>query len=89
MASPKKNKLAREGDVLGISNADLAVQIPAPPGRSHRPHEGIEVRGHASGIGDLRRGSGATGIDMGGGGTGTDVDQGHARRRPAQENEEE
>ena len=89
MASRKKNKPAREGDVLGISNADPGVKIPAPPGKLHGHHEGIEVRRHASGIGDLTHGTGATGVDMGGGGAGTDVDQGHARRRPAQENEDE
>lgn len=67
-------KPAHEGDILGISDADPDVSIPTPhlkPGGGHP--EGIEVRDHATGIGDLSQTPGATGIDMGGGGEGTDI----------------
>jgi hypothetical protein len=64
----------REGDVLGISDADPDVAIPRPEERgSGRPASGIEVREHSTGIGDVPRRSGATGIDMGAGGEGTHV----------------
>jgi hypothetical protein len=91
MAS-KKGRKQREGDVLGISNADPAVRLPSTPGKGHHRPEGIEVRGHASGIGDLTHGTGATGVDMGGGGTGTDLepDAAHtSRERTSQENKED
>jgi hypothetical protein len=59
------------GDVLGISDSPPEVEIPrATPDRGGNP-AGIEVREHATGTGDLKRGTGATGIDMGAGGTGT------------------
>jgi hypothetical protein len=90
-ADPERN-VEREGDVLGISNADPAAPIPKPARKGSGHAEGIDVRGHASGIGDLTHGAGATGVDMGGGGAGTDVepDAAHTgRSRPAQENKEE
>ena len=63
----------RLGDVLGLSDASPDVEIPrATDDRSGNP-AGIEVREHASGIGDLARGKGATGIQMGAAGSGTDL----------------
>ena len=69
----KDGKPAREGDVLGISDARPNVGEPlrAKPGR-RRP-AGIEVGDRATGIGDVPRRDGASGVDMGGGGEGTDV----------------
>jgi hypothetical protein len=64
---------ARHGDILGVTDADPNVEIPrATDDRSGNP-KGIEVRGHASGIGHLKQSKGATGIDMGAGGKGTGV----------------
>lgn len=64
----------REGDVLGLSDADPAVEIPrATEDRGGNP-TGIEVGSAATGGGELTRSKGATGIDMGAGGTGTDID---------------
>jgi hypothetical protein len=71
----------REGDVLGISDAKPGVGEPrhAAPGR-RRP-SGIEVRDHATGIGDVPRSDGASGVDMGGGGEGTHVSSTERRTR--------
>lgn len=75
---PKKTQAedhepARHGDILGVTDADPDVEIPrATEDRSGNP-KGIDVREHASGIGELKRTKGATGIDMGAGGTGTGV----------------
>jgi hypothetical protein len=67
---------ARHGDILGITDADPNVEIPrATEDRSGNP-KGIDVRGHASGIGHLKQTKGATAIDMGAGGTGTGVKPG-------------
>lgn len=67
---------ARHGDILGITDADPNVEIPrATEDRSGNP-KGVEVRGHATGIGHLKQTKGATGIDMGAGGTGTGVKPG-------------
>jgi hypothetical protein len=91
MASRKHQSDARkvhEGDVLGISDAGPAATIPTHGGRRGHP-AGIEVREHATGIGDVHQSAGATGVDMGAGGTGTGVEPPRARRRTAQENEEE
>jgi hypothetical protein len=66
---------ARHGDVLGISDADPSVEIPAATSDRGGNPVGIEVRGPATGTGDLRRTKGVTGIDMGAGGSGTDVDR--------------
>jgi hypothetical protein len=71
---------SRTGDVLGLSDAPPEVEIPrATEDRSGHP-AGIEVRTPASGTGDLRRGKGATGMEMGAGGSGTDVEP---ARRPS------
>ncbi len=65
---------ARQGDILGISDADPAVEIPrATTDRGGNP-EGIEIGPAASPMGGLRRTKGATGIDMGSGGTGTGIE---------------
>jgi hypothetical protein len=91
MASRKHQsdeRKVREGDVLGISDAGPEATIPTHGGRRGHP-AGIEVRNHATGIGDVPRSAGATGVDMGGGGTGTDVEPASTRRRTAQEDEEE
>lgn len=87
----REQDVEREGDVLGISNADPAATIPKPARKGSGHVEGIEVRGHATGIGDVVQGTGATGVDMGGSGTGTDIepDAAHTTSRPAQENKEE
>ena len=67
---------ARHGDIIGVTDADPNVEIPrATEDRGGNP-TGIEVREHASGIGELKRTKGATGIDMGAGGTGTGVKPG-------------
>jgi hypothetical protein len=51
----------RKGDVLGLSDASPAVEIPrATDDRSGNP-AGIEVRAPATGTGDLRQTKGATG----------------------------
>jgi hypothetical protein len=64
----------RLGDVLGLSDAPPDVDIPrATTDRSGSP-EGIDVRTPTTGTGDLRRGKGATGIDMGAGGSDTDIE---------------
>jgi hypothetical protein len=76
-----------KGDVLGISDTPVDVEIPrATSDRGGHP-QGIDVRGHATGIGDLHQSSGATGIDMGHGGEGTNVTP-HTRR-PAETDEDE
>ncbi len=63
----------RQGDVLGLSDASPAVEIPhATDDRSGNP-VGIEVRSPATGTSDLKQTKGATGIQMGAGGSGTDV----------------
>jgi hypothetical protein len=63
----------RQGDVLGLSDASPAVEIPrATDDRSGNP-AGIEVRSPATGTGDLKQTKGATGIQMGAAGSGTDI----------------
>jgi hypothetical protein len=73
----------REGDVLGISDSSPGATIPQhrKPGGG-RPR-GLEVRDHATGIGDLERTPGATGIDMGAGGEGTHISEESKRPRTA------
>lgn len=72
----------RHGDVLGLSDASPAVEIPrATDDRGGNP-AGIEVREHATGTGDLTRGKGATGIQMGGSGSGTGLEP--DSKRPSQ-----
>jgi len=63
----------RQGDVLGISDADPDVDIPQAT-NDHGGHpKGIEVRRPATGIGDLQRSKGATGADMGAAGEDTAI----------------
>jgi hypothetical protein len=70
----------RQGDVLGISDADPAVEIPrATTDRGGNP-AGIEIGPVSSPMGGLKRSKGATGIDMGSGGTGTDVEPARTSR---------
>ena len=57
----------REGDILGISDADPSVQLPVTGRRDGRRPAGIEVTTPATGIGDVPQRSGATGADLGGG----------------------
>lgn len=83
-----KNKSKHAGDILGLSDAPPDVEIPrATTDRGGHP-QGIDVRDHATGIGDLHQSSGATGIDMGHAGAGTDVSA-HTRRPHAAEPVEE
>jgi hypothetical protein len=71
----------REGDVLGLSDASPAVEIPrATEDRGGNP-AGIEVRSPTTGTSELKQSKGATGIDMGSAGSGTDLDP--DERRPA------
>ena len=78
---------AREGDILGLSDAPPDVEIPrATTDRGGNP-QGIEVGQPATGFGDVRRSSGATGIDMGHGGQGTQVSS--RPSRPAANPDEE
>jgi hypothetical protein len=63
----------RQGDVLGLSDASPAVEIPrATDDHSGNP-AGIEVRIPTSGTSELRQTKGATGIQMGAAGSGTDI----------------
>ena len=61
-----------EGDVLGISDAPPDVTLPFKGSRGGRRPQGIEVGAPVTGIGDVRQGTGATGVDLGGG-EGVDV----------------
>lgn len=75
-AQAEDHEPARHGDILGITDADPNVEIPrATEDRSGNP-KGIEVRGHATGIGHLKQSKGATAIDMGAGGKGSGVKPG-------------
>jgi len=80
---------AREGDVLGISDADPNAPIPQhkKPGGGHP--EGIDVRERATGIGDLSQNPGATGIDMGAGGEGTGIASRSSRPKSTEPDEPE
>ena len=75
-----------EGDVLGISDANPDVHIPTRPGGG--PVEGIEVRERATGIDDVPRRSGATGIDMGAAGEGTDIAEHPSHPKSAEDTDE-
>ena len=76
-------KPRHSGDVLGLGDARPDVEIPrATEDRGGHP-EGIDVRGHATGIGDLHQGPGATGIDMGHAGEGTQISSEPKRPRAA------
>jgi hypothetical protein len=84
------NRHKHAGDILGLSDASPAVEIPRAT-YDHGGHpQGIDVRGHASGIGDLHQSSGATGIDMGHAGEGTNVTShsGHPHAADPAEGEE-
>jgi hypothetical protein len=65
----EEHEPARHGDVLGITDADPAVEIPrATTDRSGNP-KGIDVRDHASGMDEMGpTESGAVGVDLGGSG---------------------
>jgi hypothetical protein len=72
---------AREGDVLGISDADPNVGEPRPAPSGGRRPSGIEVGERATGLGDVPPSDGASGVDMGGAGEGTDVRHETPRQR--------
>lgn len=57
----------REGDVLGISDADPKAPLPLPGRRGPRRPRGIDVGDHTTGIGDVPQRSGASAADLGGG----------------------
>lgn len=80
---PDREQPEREGDVLGISDTSPGATIPQhkKPGGG-RPR-GLDVRDHATGIGDLERTPGATGIDMGAGGEGTHISEESKRPKSA------
>jgi hypothetical protein len=82
MALFKNNKHA--GDILGLSDAPPDIEIPRATSDHGGHPQGIEVREHATGIGDLHQSSGATGIDMGHAGEGTNVSS-HSRHPHASE----
>ena len=73
-----ERKPKHEGDILGLSDADPAVEIPqATTDRSpsHLSDEPAPSRKTA-----FQQTKGATGIDMGAGGTGTDIEPAVTRR---------
>ena len=76
----KDDEPEREGDVLGISDANPHVGEPRPAPSGGRSPAGIEVRDRATGIGDVPRRDGASGTDMGAGGEGTDIREESPRR---------
>jgi hypothetical protein len=72
---------ARSGDVLGLGGADVP-KTPGDPSTEYDEESVARRRERASGVDEsgveehtntMRRGKGATGIDMGSSGTGTDV----------------
>lgn len=72
---------ARKGDVLGLSDASPDGEIPQAS-RDHGGHPaGIDVRQPTTGTAELKRSTGATGIDMGAAGSGTDLDPNEIRPR--------
>jgi hypothetical protein len=85
-----KNNNTRKhaGDILGLSDASPDVEIPRATADHGGHPQGIDVRDHATGIGDLHQSSGATGIDMGHGGEGTNVATHSRRPHVAEETEE-
>jgi hypothetical protein len=78
----------REGDVLGVSDADPSVTIPKPANRGSGHATGLDVRQPTTGFADLKPGRGATGIDMGAAGEGTDIAS-HSKRPAVVESEHE
>jgi hypothetical protein len=83
VAKREAEKAKERGDVIGLGDADPDVKLPGNIRRDGSHPAGIDVRDHASGIGDVSQTAGATGIDMGAGGSGTHVnaDQEGTRRR--------
>ncbi len=64
----------REGDILGLSDADPNVPLPGPPVERGTPSRSREADPDPTRHNTLPRTGGATGIDMGAGGTGTGVE---------------
>jgi hypothetical protein len=64
----------RLGDVLGLSDASPEVEIPQATADHSGNPAGIEVRTPTTGTSELKRGKGATGIQMGAGESGTDIE---------------
>jgi hypothetical protein len=63
----------RYGDVLGVSDAPVDVEIPrATEDRGGHP-AGIEVRKRSTGTGHLQQSDGAVGVDIGAGAPGNPV----------------
>ena len=83
-----KNNHKHAGDILGLSDAPPEVEIPRATSDHGGHPQGIDVREHATGIGDLRQSSGATGIDMGYAGEGTNVSE-YSRRPHAADPEQD
>jgi hypothetical protein len=75
-----ESKPKREGDVLGLSDANPAVPLPGPPVERGTPSRSREADPDPTRHNSLPRTSGATGIDMGAGGTGTSVEPASSRR---------
>ena len=68
----REDEAARPDGVLGIADAN-PPRDPVPS--DGRGVKGVEVNTERPGSREVKRGSGATGIDMGAGGEGTDVDR--------------
>jgi hypothetical protein len=68
----------RAGDVLGLSDADPAVEIPQATTDRSPSHVSDEPATSRTPV--LRQTKGATGIDMGAGGNGTDIEPPSTRR---------
>ena len=85
----EEDREKHEGDVLGISEAKPDATVPRPAKRGSGAVQGIEVRDHATGIGDVPQRSGATGIDMGAGGEGTGMTDHPSRPKSAEPAEED
>ncbi len=64
----------REGDILGLSDADPSVPLPGAPVERGAPSRSREADPDPTRHNSLPGRSGATGIDMGAGGTGTGVE---------------
>lgn len=79
----------REGDVIGIGDADPHVQIPKPARKGSGHAIGLDVRTPTTGLADLKPGKGATGVDMGAAGSGTDIAQHSSRPVTAEPDDQE
>jgi hypothetical protein len=84
----ERDQPARQGDVLGISDTEPGAPIPQHKKPGGGTPEGIDVRDHATGIGDVSQTPGAVGIDMGGGGEGTGISPESKRPRSADPDED-